>query len=212
MKEKLFCGACKKVGKAIPVKEFVKYKCEHCGVVNEVSNIPIKEWVGFNYQDYLDAIKAFIKNDDFSLLAAKSPEELKIGKLSKIKINRLKTVLSDAMDEGKTLQEIAQTINDKVKPGKRFRMKGDEKILVSQGMKRSLSIARTEVTRVSNAGALKHYAEGGVKEYRWVATMSDRTCPICEDLNGKVFKTASGMLPPAHALCRCTIVPVTELG
>ena len=38
--------------------------------------------------------------------------------------------------------------------------------------------------------------------YQWVAVLDDKTSDICLDLDGQVFRTGDGPLPPAHINCR----------
>ena len=77
---------------------------------------------------------------------------------------------------------------------------------------RAISIIRTEVTKVANEGAKKQFKEGGVTNIRWVSSFGARTCPRCEDLNGEIFPIDDHPSIPLHGMCRCTLVPVTELG
>lgn len=49
-----------------------------------------------------------------------------------------------------------------------------------------------------------------VKGYRWVSTLDSRTSEICQALDGRQFDLGEGPVPPAHANCRSTIVPVTK--
>lgn len=74
------------------------------------------------------------------------------------------------------------------------------------------TIARTEILRSSNLGALSIYeANSDVLEgWEWLATRDERTCPICGVLDGQVFKLGSPQsVPPtgSHPRCRCTPTP-----
>lgn len=76
---------------------------------------------------------------------------------------------------------------------------------------RTQMIARTEILRTSNLGALAIYEQNKdvLHGWRWQATNDDRTCPICGDLDGKTYSFDAGRNPPpAHPSCRCTAVPV----
>lgn len=71
-------------------------------------------------------------------------------------------------------------------------------------------IARTEVLRASNAGAMAIYEANAdvLAGWEWLATRDERTCPICGALDGQVFMFNSRQsAPPAHPRCRCTPVP-----
>jgi SPP1 gp7 family putative phage head morphogenesis protein len=55
------------------------------------------------------------------------------------------------------------------------------------------------------------YVEDGVEKYQILATLDSKTCGICGDLDGKVYKTDEAVtgvnMPPFHCFCRCTNVP-----
>lgn len=80
---------------------------------------------------------------------------------------------------------------------------------------RATTLARTEVIRFYNEGALRRYEQfmgedGEVKIFaEFVTAGDDRVCPVCQDLEGEVFriKEAKGLIP-VHPRCRCTWVPV----
>ena len=75
--------------------------------------------------------------------------------------------------------------------------------------KRAQVIARTEILRASNQGALAVYQQYGVKRVMWLAAADERTCPICGALHRKLFPIEQIPFgaPPAHPRCRCFIVP-----
>jgi len=83
---------------------------------------------------------------------------------------------------------------------------------------RAKNIARTETLRASNAGQMTLWGQaeangllGSGAKRVWIATPgSPRTCPFCNDLDGKTA-TMSGLWtggvqqPPAHPSCRCAM-------
>jgi len=74
-------------------------------------------------------------------------------------------------------------------------------------------IARTEILRASNNGALAIYERNQdvLRGWQWTATKDERTCPICGALDGQIFRFGSQHLPPptgSHPRCRCTPTPV----
>jgi SPP1 gp7 family putative phage head morphogenesis protein len=122
-------------------------------------------------------------------------------------VSRLKKSLTRAMIAGEGVGKAAERLRNDlgVKSGQRSGFKGSAW--------RTLLIARTEIIRASNIGALTVYEQNQdvLKGWEWVATLDERTCPICGGLDGKVFKFGSDQpLPPSgsHPGCRCTIVPV----
>ena len=68
------------------------------------------------------------------------------------------------------------------------------------------TIARTEVMSAYNSAAKTRYKKGGIEYGQWMATGSDRLCPICADRNMRVYKLEDIVIP-AHPRCRCTVVP-----
>ena len=71
-------------------------------------------------------------------------------------------------------------------------------------------IARTETVRIANAGLIDLYKDNKIENVRFLAALSDRTCPICEGQNGQVFNINETIgVIPVHPMCRCSWVPVT---
>ena len=83
----------------------------------------------------------------------------------------------------------------------------------SLGLNRARMLARTEVINAHAEGTLNTLESFGIEEVtaqvELVAAMDERTCAVCEGLNGTVFtiKEARGVIP-VHPNCRCTWVPV----
>lgn len=69
-------------------------------------------------------------------------------------------------------------------------------------------LIRTETTYMANAAEIESYAEAGIEQYRFVATLDNRTSPICQDLDGQLFDVKDAVpsknLPPMHPNCRST--------
>lgn len=57
---------------------------------------------------------------------------------------------------------------------------------------------------------LDMYIKAGYKEYEFMATLDERTCPICSALDGKRFPISAARVgvnyPPLHEGCRCTTI------
>ena len=181
----------------------------------------LHEWLGFSYKDYMRAILGFIDADTFEQLRAHTMEELEAGRLSDAQIRKLKKVMHDGFEKHKTISDISENIRKRVKPKELYDLdsegkivldtKGNPRLAISQEF-RPIMIARTEATRAANRGTFEHYKRSDVQQYKWIAAMdSKRTCPLCEDLNGKVFEMEEMELPPRHTFCRCTIGAVTDL-
>lgn len=203
------CEKCGKVTDAIEVSPFARYKCTECNTINEVLDFSIKEWLGFNYSDYMVAILSVVRKDNFTLLAAKNEADKLLGKLSKSQIEELKSALIYTFENGKSIKYLTNEIKQNVKPGdlKVLDEDGEVSYIIPESA-RNIMIARTESTRTANLGAEKYYDENDIKEYFWIA--STNACEICGELNGKIFNIGSGDIPPEHPLCRCTIGAVTR--
>lgn len=69
-------------------------------------------------------------------------------------------------------------------------------------------LIRTETTYMANAAEMESYEELGINQYVYVATLDKRTSPICQELDGKIFKVKDAKpgenLPPMHPNCRST--------
>jgi len=180
----------------------------NCGShLENKSDYNLKEWLDFNYDDYLNAIIESIKQDKFELLAALDRTDIKLGRLGQTQINSLKRVLIDGFNNNISILELTEDIKQKVNIRDLVDEEGNIRALADN---RAYLIARTETTRMSNLGAAKHFQNEGAKKYRWVSTLSERTSDICRNLNGRIFEFGKGPLPPAHINCRSTITVVEE--
>lgn len=68
----------------------------------------------------------------------------------------------------------------------------------------------TELRRIQTDVAKDQYEQGDIEEYEYCA-VNPRACPICRELDGKVFKVsdmrAGENAPPIHPNCHCTTAP-----
>ena len=102
-------------------------------------------------------------------------------------------------------------IRDKVVEGLMVGKSGREigRDLEKMGMPsvRAKAVAKTMLTTVSNEAELEALNNSSVKKYEYVATLDERTCPVCGRMDGKVFpldKAKAGVnFPPMHPNCRC---------
>lgn len=204
------CGKCGQISEAIEVSNLARYKCGKCHQVNEVVDITVKEWLGFDYSEFVQYILRVIAKDPFELLRAKNSDEVRLGKLTERQIEGVRGALKTGIENSQTIRQIRDSVAE-VGISDLTVMKGDKIMRVIPSRFRNLNIARTETTRVSNLGAQNNYSDAGIEQYSWVASVGQRTCPICEELNGNIYDMNNGPLPPAHSLCRCTTIPVTKL-
>jgi SPP1 gp7 family putative phage head morphogenesis protein len=180
--------------------------------------LSIKEWVGFNYDEFVEAIITELQNEQFVFLKANSATELLAGKFSESQVDDLRRVLSDGFREGKSIRQIANDVRDNTSLKPLYRIKNNKIILDDKGRpvikatieQRAIMIARTETVRAAARGQIANYKDNNIAKVRWVAAFSDRTCPICASLNGEIFDINNPTLPPAHVACRCATIPVVE--
>lgn len=215
------CGACKKAGEAKEIVAMVKYQCLICLAVNEVANVPLKEWVGFDYQKFLQDIKDFISEDSFKDLAALTEADIIAGKFTEKQIQTLKDILKTSFTKGESIKQMAEHIQNEIPLKDALRTSDGKVVTDAEGnpvvqiaaSDRPLAIARTEATRAAAGGALYHYEDAKVENVRFLSAQGARTCTDCSEMNGQVYQVESAYgIIPVHPLCRCTWIPVTDLG
>jgi SPP1 gp7 family putative phage head morphogenesis protein len=111
---------------------------------------------------------------------------------------------------------LAKQVNETLKAGiTQGISNGEMAKRLSSKMDNGLTVAsrliRTEVTNSLNQATKLSYENSGiVSQYKYLATLDNRTSSICQDLDGQVFdvKEASTGLnyPPMHPNCRSTTV------
>jgi SPP1 gp7 family putative phage head morphogenesis protein len=177
-------------------------------VMADSGDITLREWVnfneikGFNYSDYIIAILKRLRIDKFEDLAALNESDLQMGLLSENDIKKLRIILKDGFRKNKTIRQIEKEVKDNIDLKDRFDEEGKLQLTAE---KRPSIITRTETIRIANAGLLDNYKENDVKNVRWLAALSDRTCPECEAKNGEVHQlNESYGLIPLHPNCRCS--------
>ena len=72
------------------------------------------------------------------------------------------------------------------------------------------TLVRSETAHFMNQGQRMAYEEIGIKQYRFVAALSELTCDTCGNLDGSVFDTDKAVegenFPPIHPRCRCVTI------
>ncbi len=72
----------------------------------------------------------------------------------------------------------------------------------------AVTLVRTETSHIHAVADKKAYEDLGITEYKYLATLDDRTCETCGALDGKVFKLSEARegvnYPSMHPRCRCT--------
>lgn len=69
-------------------------------------------------------------------------------------------------------------------------------------------LIRTEITYMANAAEIEAYQEAGIDQYRFIATLDNRTSDKCRGQDLKIYKVSEAVagknLPPLHPFCRST--------
>lgn len=100
--------------------------------------------------------------------------------------NYLKINLTAASMSGKSINKIAQELAE----------------YMNVGLYNATRLVRTEVNHFANEAEMLSYEELDIEKYRFIATLDNRTCEHCAELDNKVFKVKdrkSGKnYPPLH--------------
>lgn len=112
--------------------------------------------------------------------------------------NQMNRIFADAVAAGKGPREVARELVKEI-----------------EGMtnKRALTLARTEIIHVHAEGQLDSFDRLGIEELQVEIEFStagdDRVCPICQSMEGQIFKDTGSArnIIPLHPNCRCAWIP-----
>lgn len=108
--------------------------------------------------------------------------------------NYLRTQLTASSMSGKSIQKIARDLSE----------------YMSVGLYNATRLVRTEVNHFANEAEMLSYEELDIEKYRFIATLDNRTCEHCAELDNKVFNVKDRKpgtnCPPIHSNDRCTTV------
>lgn len=184
-------------------------------ISEDLLDVPLTEWVDTSLVDLRTEISNVIKSDEFKLLKANNKIEVSAGYLNKRDILRLKEELDYAFQNDLSIRELEKNLHDKkiIKELHPYDVHGVDKTrTVLNAQKRANLVARTETIRIANLAAKNDYLKKGVKEVRWTAGITDRTCDECMSLDGTVMDANNPhSMPPLHCNCRCSLSPVVSL-
>ncbi len=106
----------------------------------------------------------------------------------------LRTQLTADSMSGKSIQKIAKELSE----------------YMNVGLYNATRLVRTEVNHFANEAEMLSYEELGIEKYRYIATLDNRTCEHCAELDNKIFKVKDRKpgknCPPIHSNDRCTTV------
>lgn len=113
-------------------------------------------------------------------------------------LQSLKTDLINGVMAGKSVQDITNQVVENV----------------GQAYRASEAVVRTETNFVIHQSEKVLLQEYGVKKYRFLAEIDNRTSTDCKGLNGKEFLLSEAVVgtnyPPIHPNCRSTVIPIVE--
>jgi SPP1 gp7 family putative phage head morphogenesis protein len=167
-------------------------RCPACGserLTDKDADMTILKWVGWDFMGTVKYILKFLEKYRMSQITDVNDEE----KLA------IKGHLISSVRDGWTLGKLENEID-----------------MVVGNQEKARMIARTEIIRSANEGALLQYKEEkNADVVKWLAVPSapgGRTCPDCLARNGREYliKDAQGKIP-LHPFCRCCWLPVTKM-
>lgn len=84
----------------------------------------------------------------------------------------------------------------------------------SVGAYQARRLIRTEANYIAGQAEAESYADAGIERYQFLATLDNRTSPMCQELDNKVFPLSKRQVgvnyPPIHPWCRSTTVAVID--
>lgn len=105
----------------------------------------------------------------------------------------LKDIMAKAIATGQPLERTSMEVRE------RFAV----------GTSNANRLIRTETCYFENNAELAAYAEMGIEEFVFMATLDSRTSDVCQNMDGKRFKMSKAQIgenvPPLHPNCRSTI-------
>ena len=155
--------------------------------------------------------------------AIRMPDGRSIGKafrgLAEQQAQIFATTVQDGLLSGESTQAIARTLigeglefSTKAKSIRQLAQAGGQMTKMATHQVRTL--VRTSVNATSNVASQRVYRANPTvtKKYRWLATLDEKTSPICKSLDQQVFEYGKGPTPasPPHFNCRSTTVPVVD--
>lgn len=112
--------------------------------------------------------------------------------------NYLKIQLTAASMSGKSINKISQELSE----------------YMNVGLYNATRLVRTEVNHFANESEMLAYDELDLDKYKFIATLDNRTCEHCAELDNQIFNVKDRIpgknCPPIHANDRCTTVAVFD--
>src|SRR4030042_4392498 len=114
--------------------------------------------------------------------------------------DNIRTILREGVAEGKSVSAIASSLMTT----------GLDKGIFASARKRAYLIAKTELHRARQKGAIDIYKANKINRVRWVAISDGRVCERCLGRNNRTYlirELTEEDFPPIHPRCRCRLLP-----
>ena len=112
--------------------------------------------------------------------------------------NRIREVLREGVREGKSVSAVASGLLTT----------GLDKGVFASARKRAYLIARTELHRARQKGAVDIYKHNKISQVHWVAISDDRICDRCAGRANRVYRVrdlTDEDFPPIHPVCQAVM-------
>ena len=135
--------------------------------------------------------------------------------LAEASADKFRIIIQNGMLTGENLRDMVKRLRGELRLADAAGIsqtiaKGGELTTLTDSQIRAL--IRTSVTQMTNTVNQQMYIanQDVIDSYRYRAVLDLQTTPICQSLDGKVFKFGKGPQPPQHFGCRSTIVFITK--
>jgi SPP1 gp7 family putative phage head morphogenesis protein len=171
-------------------------------VVNEWGEIGAPSYSGLSQVEKVKlVVDVFSLVDRSALDFLVNYESQLLGNVSRELAEGIKNQITIGLIQGESTAKISQNIGGIITNPEEFRRTG--KTVFKTAQLRTETIVRSETLRAYNQGRNKFYSEVGVTYVVWLAVGDKRSCPECQELEGKRFKVGEAPGPPRHSNCRC---------
>lgn len=108
---------------------------------------------------------------------------------------------------GKEAERKRLRLNEQILTAREF----SDRQMFNDSLRRSANLWWTQTTQYGiemvDKATLKAYKDMGVDEVRWIAELDAKTCKVCRERDGKVYKI-NKVPAKTHYACRCRLEPV----
>lgn len=115
----------------------------------------------------------------------------------------------------KNTDNLQQTLNDNlidcvIRGKKTTELKNILQASFGASYRQADRLVRTEIAHIQTDATQKRYQDYGIQQVEILADYDERRCDVCGKLHGRKYPVYGKLPIPAHANCRCCIIPVVE--